>query len=265
MLWHMTPTRSDAGSPTEENAPVWDARTLNDPHGRSDKAARVERMFDAIAPTYERVNRVASFGRDAVWRRAAVNAAQVKLGDIVLDIACGTGDMIRTFACGATAPARIIGVDFAANMLARGAYGGIETPIDLIRGDALRLPLADAAVDVISCAFGVRNFQDLQTGLNEMQRVMRPGGRVVILEFALPEFFLFRWPYLLYTELILPRLGGWLSRDKTGAYAYLPKSVSTFDRRESLIKKLESSGFLSVAARPMNLGGVVLYRGEKHG
>ena len=90
MLWHMTPTRSDAGSPTEENAPVWDARTLNDPHGRSDKAARVERMFDAIAPTYERVNRVASFGRDAVWRRAAVNAASMAVRPAAVSLSLST-------------------------------------------------------------------------------------------------------------------------------------------------------------------------------
>ncbi len=242
MLDVMTHTPPNASSSSTEGTPAWDNQTLSDPHARADKAARVERMFDAIAPTYEKVNRVASLGRDAAWRRAAVAAAEVQPNDVVLDIACGTGDMIRTFAAAASRPARIIGVDFAAGMLARGAYGGIETRIDLIRGDALRLPLADESVDVVSCAFGVRNFQDLQAGLNEVHRVMRPGGRVVILEFALPEFFLFRWPYRLYTELILPRLGRWISRDKTGAYAYLPKSVGTFDRREALIRKLESAG-----------------------
>ena len=264
MLDVMTHTPPHASSPPVERTPAWDDHTLSDPHRQADKAARIERMFDAIAPTYEKVNRVASLGRDAVWRRAAVAAADVRPNDLVLDIACGTGDMIRTFARQAS-PKRIIGLDFAAGMLARGTYGGIETRIDLIRGDALRLPLADESVDVVSCTFGVRNFQDLQAGLNEMHRVMRPGGRVVILEFALPEFFLFRWPYRLYTELILPRIGRWISRDKTGAYAYLPKSVGTFDRLETLIKKLELAGFSSVTARPMNLGGVVLYRGEKHG
>lgn len=245
------------------NEPTWDERTLRDPHGRADKAERVQAMFDAIAKTYERVNTVASFGRDAAWRRAAVAAADVRADDVVLDVACGTGDMIRAFAAGLTRPAQIVGVDFSARMLAAGGYRGLATPVHLIRGDAQRLPLADRSVDVISCAFGVRNFQNLQQGLNEMQRVLRPGGRVVILEFAVPGNALLAGPHRLYTQHILPRLGKWLSGDAVGAYNYLRQSVNTFEPVEAMIRHLREAGFEPVTTRTMNLGGVVLYRGVR--
>jgi demethylmenaquinone methyltransferase/2-methoxy-6-polyprenyl-1,4-benzoquinol methylase len=148
-------------------------------------------------------------------------------------------------------------------MLAGGLYEGLPCPLQLLQADAQRLPLADASVDVASCAFGVRNFQNLPAGLAEMHRVLRPGGRVVILEFALPESALLRGPYRLYTEFILPRLGRWLSRDRTGAYAYLPQSVRAFARRRELAAMLAAAGFGHVSTTPMNLGGVVLYRGVK--
>jgi demethylmenaquinone methyltransferase/2-methoxy-6-polyprenyl-1,4-benzoquinol methylase len=256
----MTENRTSPSPP-----PAWDREALRAPHARADKAARVEAMFDAIASTYERVNTIGSLGRDAVWRRRAVAAANVGLADVVLDVCCGTGDMLRAFAAARPRPQQIIGVDFAAKMLARGVCDGLGDKVRLIRGDALRLPLADESVDVVSCAFGVRNFQDLQAGLGEMFRVMRPGGRVVILEFALPEGGLLRWTYRLYCERVLPRLATLISRDRSGAYRYLPRSIQTFDRREVLARRLEQAGFSGVTAEGMNLGGVVLYRGEKPG
>jgi demethylmenaquinone methyltransferase/2-methoxy-6-polyprenyl-1,4-benzoquinol methylase len=248
--------------PAGEAAP-WDRATLRDPHRQADKAARVEAMFDAIASTYERVNTVASFGRDTRWRERAVAAAGVQRSDIVLDVACGTGDMIRVFAATQPPPAMIIGVDFAANMLAHGRYAGLAVPVHLLRADALRLPLADETVDVISCTFGVRNFQDLSAGLREMFRVLRPGGRVVILEFALPRNVLLRWVYRLYCERIMPRLATLISRDQTHAYRYLPQSVATFEPRDALAQRLVEAGFVNVTTRAMNLGGVVLCRAER--
>lgn len=260
----LTPTRA------------WDASNLRDPHAQPDKAARVEAMFDAIADSYERVNLLTSLGQDGRWRRAAVAAADVKPGDVVLDVCCGTGDMVRTFAAHDPPPALIIGVDFSHAMLARGGYpaaspaaAGSDGPaagakrrpaIQLIRADALRLPLGDASVDAVSCAFGVRNFQDLPAGLRELRRVLRPGGRVVILEFAAPDNALIRWGHRLYCEAVLPRVGRWISGDRSGAYDYLPRSIRTFERRAEMVARLHDAGFERVTTRSMNLGSVVVYR-----
>lgn len=254
----------------------WDERALRDPHGQVDKARRVQAMFDAIAATYERVNTLATFGRDAIWRRRAVGAANVQSGDVILDVACGTGDMIRAFAAQASAvrsqesgagrraaPARIIGVDFAREMLARGDYAGVTVPVELIEADALHMPLPDASADVISCAFGVRNFQDLQAGLREMLRVARPGARVVILEFARPGNRLIRWLNERYCRFVLPCLGALVARDRVAAYRYLPRSVEVFEPVQSMVLRMRDAGFVNVTVRGMNFGGVVLYRGEK--
>lgn len=244
---------------------AWEAGALRDPHAQPDKAARVEAMFDAIAPTYERVNTVASFWQDAVWRWRAVAAAAVRAGDVVLDVCCGTGDMMRAFARTPPAPKLIIGVDFSACMLARGDFNSWQTEVHVLRADALRLPVADGVADVLSCAFGVRNFRDLQAGLTEMYRVARPGARVVILEFANPENRLLGWIYRVYCESVLPRLATLISRDRAGAYRYLPRSIRTFETTHTMVRRLEDTGFRKVAVRRMNLGGVVLYRGVKPG
>jgi demethylmenaquinone methyltransferase/2-methoxy-6-polyprenyl-1,4-benzoquinol methylase len=251
--------------PASTERPTWDRKSLRDPHAQIDKAARVQRMFDAIAPTYERVNRFVSLGRDARWRQRAIRAAGVRVDEVVLDVCCGTGDMIRTFAAQRPPPKLIIGVDFASRMLACGDYHESPTAIQLVRADGLRLPFAAETIDVATCAFGVRNFQDLRAGLREMHRVLRTGGRVVILEFALPENPLLRWGYRVYCERVLPRVAALFSRDKTGAYRYLPSSIRTFERRGAMVERLEQVGFTRVTANPLNFGGVVIYRGEKHG
>lgn len=252
-------------SPTSEATHnlAWDAATLAQPHEQSDKAARVQSMFDAIAPTYERVNAVASFGQDASWRRLAVTAAKVRPSDVVADICCGTGDMIRTFAASDTPPRLILGVDFAGEMLRHGRYDGVQVPVQLCRADAQRLPIRSASVDVVSCAFGIRNFQELDRGLVEMQRVLRRGGRLVILEFALPENVLLRAGYRFYCETILPRIGTMLSRDRTGAYRYLPSSIRTFEGQRAMSARLASAGFFEIASRSLNFGGVVIYSARR--
>jgi demethylmenaquinone methyltransferase/2-methoxy-6-polyprenyl-1,4-benzoquinol methylase len=244
-------------------ATVWDEQSLRNPHEADDKARRVEAMFDAIAPTYERVNRVATFGMDAAWRRRAIASTRPQAGEVVLDVCCGTGDMIREFARQQPKLGHIIGLDFSGPMLAAGRYPDMPTPYTLVRADGLRLPLRDASVDIVSCAFGVRNFQRLADGLNEMGRVVRPGGRVAILEFANPENPALRWGYRLYCETILPRLGAWIARDRVGAYKYLPKSIETFETRRSMCEKLTRAGFGNVRAQGMNMGGVVLYTGVR--
>ena len=249
----------------QEDPPTtsWSAETLRNPHLQPDKAARIEAMFDAIAPVYERFNTLATFGLDARWRRRAVAAAAVRADDVVLDICCGTGDMIRTFAAARPAPRLILGLDFSAGMLARCRVAGLPTEVALLRGDALQLPLADESVDVISCAFGVRNFRDVALGFGQMFRVARPGGRVVVLEFALPDHALLRPAYGFYCDQVLPRLAALLSRDRTGAYRYLPRSIRTFAATDTMVRQLELAGFGGVELQRMNFGGVVLYRGVK--
>lgn len=262
----MNSRRADEPDPRAADHPpraAWDADALRDPHGQLDKAARVRAMFDAIAPTYERVNTLATLGRDAAWRRKAVRAAGVRPTDVVLDIACGTGDMIRAFAAARTPPAWIIGLDFSANMLARGCYTGVGIPVQLIQADAQVLPLVDEAVDVISCAFGVRNFQSLDAGLCEMRRVLRPGGRVVILEFANPDNPLVRAGHDWYTSVVLPALGALIGRDKSGAYRYLPQSIHTFDTPRIMLHRLEDAGLGPARVTRMNFGGVALYSGGR--
>jgi demethylmenaquinone methyltransferase/2-methoxy-6-polyprenyl-1,4-benzoquinol methylase len=173
--------------------------------------------------------------------------------------------MVRLLATAAPRPRLVLGLDFAAGMLAGGRYDSVPPGAaawQLLRADGQRLPLRDASVDLVTCAFGVRNFQSLAAGLGEMRRVLRAGGRAVILEFAPPAQPLIRWGYKLYTEGVLPRLGEWLSGDRSGAYRYLPRSIDGFSTRADMIRQLEQAGFGRVQARGMNLGTVVAYRAD---
>jgi demethylmenaquinone methyltransferase/2-methoxy-6-polyprenyl-1,4-benzoquinol methylase len=219
-------------------------------------------MFDQIAPTYELVNRVASAGRDAGWRREMVRLTEVRPDDVLLDIACGTGDVARTYAGAKTRPARILGLDFSLPML-RGAAARPIAAGSFCQGDALRLPVADGSATITTCAFGIRNFQDLQTGFREMHRVLRPGGRAVILEFTVPRTPLFRRAYLFYIRHVLPRVASVISRDRTGAYRYLPSSVLSFQDRDAIVAGLEAAGFTPVTAHPLSLGIVAVYVARK--
>lgn len=241
----------------------WDAATLRDPHRQPDKAARVQAMFDAVAPTYELVNTLGSFGRDAVWRRRAIAAAQIRPGDVVLDLCCGTGDMLRLAARTAPGARLLVGVDFSACMLAQVDQRRIAAPVCLLRADALRLPLRDGCVDVVTCAFGVRNLADVERGLREIYRVARDRARIVLLEFALPARPLWRTLYRLYVGRVLPLLATLIRRDRMRAYRYLAESIRTFEPAPVLARRLVEVGFRDVIWWPMNFGGVILYRARK--
>lgn len=244
-------------------APVWDDARLDRVHEQRDKSDRVRVMFDAIAPTYERINGLFSFGRDRAWRRELVRAAEVSPGDAVLDIACGTGDVVRTFERDSRAGS-VVGADFSSRMLA-GAQNRSTKITSWCQADAQLLPFASNSFDVVSCAFGVRNFQDPRRGLSEIHRVLRPGGRIVILEFTRPDNRLVRATHEFYSGKIMPTLAGWISRDPTGAYRYLPRSVVTFLDPENMCATLEQSGFAGASARQMTFGVVHLYRAVKAG
>lgn len=239
---------------------VWDESRLADPHGQPDKSARVQAMFDAIAPTYEKVNRWLSLGRDASWRRKAVKMAAVSSTDRVIDLACGTGDFARAFA--AAGPGGVIGCDFSSGMLRRArsrtSFGG-DRRIEWYQADALYLPFANESFNIASCAFGVRNLQDLARGFSEAFRVLRPGGRFVILEFSTPRAPLLGRLYMFYLTRVLPRLATLISRDRTGAYQYLPASVSTFVDAGGMAKRLTAAGFARVEHHRLTLGVVTIH------
>jgi len=221
-------------------------------------------MFDAIAPTYELINRLATGGRDRVWRNEMVKIAEVRPNDILLDVACGTGDVARTFAQADPAPVLNLGLDFSQQMLAEAARRP-HPSIRYCRGDGLQAPLPDASVSIVTCAFGIRNFQSLHQGLCEMCRVLKPGGRAVILECSIPANRVLRAFYLLYFQRIMPLVATWISRDRTGAYRYLPCSVVSFQGREELRDGLLRAGFAEVTLHPRTFGSVTIYRATKAG
>jgi demethylmenaquinone methyltransferase / 2-methoxy-6-polyprenyl-1,4-benzoquinol methylase len=233
-----------------------------------ERSRRIQHMFDEISPRYDLLNTVLSFGRDRSWRRRAVDALKPEAGDALLDIACGTGDVALTAWRRHRRIGSITGVDFSARMLdlARTKFTrrDVDVPWEFIQADARRLPLAHESVDLVTIAFGIRNVVDVPAALREMHRVLRPGGRVMILEFATPEgrFFgpLFRW----YFHHVLPRVGGLVS-GRRSAYTYLPKSVGKFHTVEELKQLLRDAGFVSVEATRYTFGVTVAYLGVKGG
>jgi demethylmenaquinone methyltransferase/2-methoxy-6-polyprenyl-1,4-benzoquinol methylase len=256
------PKTTTPAEPAEELA--WTPTLLQDPHSRADKAKRVEAMFAAIAPSYDLNNRVHSLWRDQAWRRATVRAAQLEGGERVLDVACGTGDLARLFArAGAEA---VVGLDFTQPMLdiaARKPAQDGAAPIEYICGDAMALPFDDGSFDVLSIAFGIRNVADPAQAIGEFFRVLKPGGRVLILEFTLPRQRLLRAMYNFYFRRILPITATLISRDRTGAYKYLPESVNTFIGEAQMRRLLQDAGFADITQKRLTIGIASIYRGVR--
>ena len=251
----------------------WDDQLLANPHAVADKRRRVQNMFAAIAPSYDLNNRLHSLWMDQAWRRKAVKLAELKPTDRVVDVACGTGDLTEAFRevgdlqSGPSSPLRYLGIDFTYAMLPIAAKK--STRLDLIssihwiNGDAQSLPLPDACCDVVSIAFGIRNVQSPATTFNEFYRVLRPGGRLVVLEFSLPTLAPLRAMYNLYFRHVLPRTATLISGDTTGAYKYLPQSVNTFIGRDEMLGLMQGAGFGSLKQVPMTFGICVCYVGVK--
>jgi len=247
--------------PPRGSQAVWDDAGLTDPHGQPDKAARVRAMFDAIAPTYRFVNRVLSVGRDAYWRREAVAMVRPSPADLVLDVACGTGDLAEALVRAGVR--RAVGCDFSLGMLRRASSAATASAVWWCAADALAIPFASETFDIVACAFGLRNFQDPSRGLEEMRRVLRVGGRVAILEFSIPGGRFLGPCYAVYFHRVLPRLAAWISGDRTRAYHYLPKSVASFGDSAALSRALADAGFSRVAARRLTGGIVTVFVGWK--
>ena len=264
--------KPDTAQNTRQNI-QWNNQLLLNPHEVADKRQRVKNMFAAIAPSYDLNNRLHSLWMDQHWRRTAVKIAQLKPNDQVVDVACGTGDLTICFADGlrklasAKGTAReIIGVDFTYEMLPIAAKKkhahDPAAPVRFINGDAQNLSLPDACADVVSIAFGIRNVQDISKALSEFHRILKPGGRVIILEFSLPSNPILRGLYNFYFKKILPNTATLISGDKTGAYKYLPSSVNTFIDRQQMVELMEKAGFSNVQLTAMTFGVCICYRGE---
>lgn len=229
------------------------------------KKEEVRAMFDNIAPAYDRLNHTLSLSVDRIWRRHVVRIVGRLHPRRVLDMATGTGDLAVMMAR-SIPEAHIKGVDLSEGMLdvarRKVTARGLDGRVVLDAGDAEHLHVADASVDVATVAFGVRNFGDLDAGLREMARTIKPGGKVVVLEFSRPRNRLFRALYEFYTYKILPRIGGMVSKDKR-AYEYLPASVGEFPAPQEFMAMMERAGFRECRARSQSFGIAQIYTGQK--
>lgn len=251
-------------SSAQDIAPAWTGTELSDPHARSDKPQRVQRMFASIAPSYDLNNRLHSFGRDQAWRRYAVRQASPRPDDEALDVACGTGDLTQALARAGCR--RVVGVDFTREMLdlaeAKRARASRRDAISYQWADAHDLPFPPASFDIVTIAFGIRNVRDPRRALAEFRRVLRPGGRLVILEFDRPRVAPVRWVNAFYSGWLMPRTAALIARDRSGAYRYLPRSVSTFMPRRELLRAMTEAGFSACRARSLTFGVCACYQGE---
>jgi demethylmenaquinone methyltransferase/2-methoxy-6-polyprenyl-1,4-benzoquinol methylase len=244
-------------SVTENRSPAsWSTEDLAEsPHEHAEKAARVKTMFSSIARRYDLNNTLHSFGRDRAWRHKALAMTKVDASSEVLDVACGTGALAEAFR--AAGVRRVVGLDYTPEMLSvarQRAKAGAFPAVEYIEGDAMKLPFDDASFDVLSIAFGIRNVGDPDRALGEFARVVRPGGRLVVLEFAQPRNRLVRFGNAVYSQKIMPRTAALIARDRSGAYDYLPRSIETFLDPAELAARIESHGFAQTRAVPMTFG-----------
>lgn len=228
------------------------------------KKKQVEQMFDTISTNYDGLNRVISFGIDVKWRKKVVNLVAETNPDTVLDIATGTGDLAINLV--RTGASRIVGLDLSEGMLAVGrkkiSEKELSEKIEMIQGDSEALPFEDNSFDAITVAFGVRNFDDLEKGLSEIQRVLKPGGIFVILETSVPTKFPYKQGYHFYTKNLLPIIGKLFSKDKV-AYSYLSESAAAFPYGEKLNNILRKIGFINVEDKPQTMGVATIYTASK--
>jgi demethylmenaquinone methyltransferase/2-methoxy-6-polyprenyl-1,4-benzoquinol methylase len=223
-----------------------------------ERSRRVRDMFASIAPRYELVNRVASFGLDRAWRREVVAALALSPGDWCLDACCGTGDLSREIA---RTGVRVIGVDFCPEMI-RVGQGGSPAAQVALEADARRLPVKDQSMDAACVAFGLRNVVPPEVALAEMARVVRPGGRVAVLEFSEPRIPLVRRASRAYERRLLPWLGDLLS-GRPGTYRYLPETIEAWHSPQALADLMEGAGLAAVHWRALALGIVTLHVGDR--
>ena len=228
---------------------------------------KIQSMFTAIAPQYDFLNRLLSFGMDRQWRKTAVNTLALKKGDMILDIATGTADMALEIVSRDPRSFKVFGLDFSFKMLQLAKIKthnkGLNHAIRLQIGDGGNLPFLDDSFHGITSAFGIRNFEDVEKGLTEKWRVLKPQGRVVIIEFSLPRSYFFRGIYLLYFRFILPFIGQIVSGHRI-AYKYLPESVLKFPEQLEFAKIMMDCGFSDVTYKDLTFGIATIYKGFKY-
>ncbi len=239
--------------------PAWKSEELEHVHENTQKHEKVRAMFSAIARSYDLNNRLHSLWQDEAWRRRAVKMASVLPAQRVLDVACGTGDLTQAFAKRSKA-SKVVGVDFTQPMLdiaiekKTKLHERIQSRIEYHQGDAQQLVFADASFDVVSIAFGIRNVQDPDKAFAEFARVLKPGGRLVVLEFAQPSFPPMRWFNTFYCATVMPITATWIAGDRSGAYKYLPKSVASFSTRQEMEARFAQAGFSEIHTTTLSLG-----------
>lgn len=236
------------------------------PYGKDNgsKREQVEEMFDNISKRYDFLNHFLSMGIDVVWRNKSLKKIQNANPEHILDVATGTGDF--AIAAKKKFPGSTVkGIDISGGMLEVGREKLVKRNLDgieLIKADSAEIPFEDNSFDVAIVAFGVRNFENLKLGLTEMQRVLKPGGEIVVLEFSKPKAFPFKQIYNFYFNNILPRFGKMVSKDSS-AYTYLPESVKAFPEGNDFIKVLAESGFAQCTSKPLTFGISSIYHGTK--
>ena len=228
------------------------------------KKEQVAQMFDTISENYDGLNKIISFGTDAKWKQKILKMVAAKHPTAILDIATGTGDLAILFA--KTSATEIIGLDISQGMLDIGKQKieaqKLDTKIQMVLGDGENIPYADNYFDVITVAYGVRNFEHLEKGLSEILRTLKPGGQFIILETSVPTKFPFKQGYYIYTNFIMPTIGNLFSNDKK-AYAYLSNSAQNFPFGEVLNNILRKIGFIEVVHLPQTMGVATIYTASK--
>ncbi|WP_394874619.1 bifunctional demethylmenaquinone methyltransferase/2-methoxy-6-polyprenyl-1,4-benzoquinol methylase UbiE [Gaetbulibacter sp. M240] len=228
------------------------------------KKAQVTAMFDTISKEYDGLNRVISFGIDVKWRNKVVDMVAKTEPENILDIATGTGDLAINLA--KTGASKIVGLDISSGMLEIGKskikHRGLDQKIEMVLGDSEQMPFEANSFDAITVAFGVRNFEDLEQGLKDIYRVLKPGGTFVILETSVPAKTPYKQGYQFYSKTILPLIGRIFSKDKS-AYQYLSESASVFPYGEALNNILRKIGFINVEDFPQTFGVATIYKSSK--
>jgi demethylmenaquinone methyltransferase/2-methoxy-6-polyprenyl-1,4-benzoquinol methylase len=233
--------------------------------GEAGKKEQVAGMFDSLAPRYDLVNRVLSVGIDRGWRKKAIRELQKEAPQHILDVATGTADMALLTAR-LLQPAKITGIDISEGMLEVGrqkvARANLKTTIELVTGDSETINFGNHSFDAVMVAFGVRNFENLETGLAEMLRVLKPGGKLVVLEFSQPVFPGVRHLYQFYMGAVAPQVAKWFRQNKK-AYEYLNCSAKAFPDRQRFVNILEKVGYTDTLFKPLSLGICCIYVGRK--